>query len=130
MAMRGSMAIDAQADFFFGGFLFSRFGAFLFPMPTVSHIRVRLTSPVDLKRHCRRGHVWFDAVPQRTLEWMSLPVLAVPFWGRPQSLPKAPTRKAASIENHQVPRLALVCKGMDLSSSHRAETGWLGLQER
>jgi hypothetical protein len=32
-----------------------------------------------------------------------LPVLAVPFWGRPQSLPSAPTRKAASIEIIQVP---------------------------
>jgi hypothetical protein len=46
---------------------------------------------------------WFDAFHQRTLEWLSLPVLAVPFWGRPLWLPRAPTRKAASIENHQVP---------------------------
>jgi YD repeat-containing protein len=44
----------------------------------------------------------FDGRLQRTLEWLSLPVLAVPFWGRPPSLPRAPTRKAASIENHQV----------------------------
>ena len=29
---------------FFGGFLFSRFGAFLFPMHTVSHIRLRLAT--------------------------------------------------------------------------------------
>jgi hypothetical protein len=49
MAMRGVMAIiDTQADFFFG-FLFSRFGASLFPMHTVSHIRARLTTPLDLK---------------------------------------------------------------------------------
>jgi len=49
MATRGGMAIiDTQADFFFG-FLFSRFGASLFPMHTVSHIRARLTTPLDLK---------------------------------------------------------------------------------
>jgi hypothetical protein len=31
--------------FFFGGFLFSRFGASLFPMHTVSHIHACLTTP-------------------------------------------------------------------------------------
>jgi len=70
-----------QADFFFG-FLFSRFGAFLFPMHTVSHIRARLTTPFGFKN---RYQLPFDAFTQRTLEWLSLPVLAVPFWGRPQS---------------------------------------------
>jgi hypothetical protein len=49
MATRGGMAIiDTQADFFFG-FFFSRFGASLFPMHPVSHIRAHLTTPVDLK---------------------------------------------------------------------------------
>jgi len=36
--------IDTQADFFFG-FFFSRFGASLFPMHTVSHILDRLDYP-------------------------------------------------------------------------------------
>jgi hypothetical protein len=42
---------------------------------------------------------------------LSLPVLAVPFWGRPQSLLKKPTREAASIENHPVPHVAPVREG-------------------
>jgi hypothetical protein len=27
-------------------------------------------------------HVPFDRFPQRTIDWLSLPVLADPFWGR------------------------------------------------
>src|SRR6202795_1224776 len=29
-----------------------------------------------------RLHVPFDRFPQRTIDWLSLPVLADPFWGR------------------------------------------------
>jgi hypothetical protein len=58
MAIRGAMTIGAYL--FFGGFFFSRFGAFLFPMDTVSHIRVRLASSWIKSA--------FDASLQRTLE--------------------------------------------------------------
>jgi hypothetical protein len=47
MAIRGAITIDAKAYLFFGGFRFSRFGASLFPMKTVLHIRVRLASSMD-----------------------------------------------------------------------------------
>jgi hypothetical protein len=36
---RADLGLPASRYLFFGGFLFSRFGAFLFPMHTVSHIR-------------------------------------------------------------------------------------------
>src|SRR6266404_7431432 len=37
-----------------------------------------------LKERCVeiRLHVPFDRFPQRTIDWLSLPVLADPFWGR------------------------------------------------
>jgi hypothetical protein len=38
-------------DFFFGGFLASRFGAFLFPMPTASHRFEDDARGPQLKRH-------------------------------------------------------------------------------
>jgi large subunit ribosomal protein L21 len=57
---------------------------------------------------------------------LSLPVLAVPFWGRPQSLPKAPTRKAASIENQQLPRIAPVRDGMNLTLTPSRNVGHSG----
>ena len=45
----------------------------------------------------------FDAVGERTLEYLGLPVLAAPFWGRPQSLPRAPTRKQQARKISQLP---------------------------
>src|SRR3979411_2242373 len=50
MAMRGAIMLGAQADLFLGGFLFSRFGASLFPIRTVSHIRACLTSSSEFQR--------------------------------------------------------------------------------
>src|SRR5580693_10132661 len=41
-----------------------------------------------------------DRFPQRTLEWLSLPVLADPFWGRSPWL-QAPRRKTQQAEEVQ-----------------------------
>jgi hypothetical protein len=56
---------------------------------------------------------WFDAFLCCTLEWLGLPVFAAPFWSRPQSLPKAPTRSVASSKIVKVPR------------SHQDATGFI-----
>jgi hypothetical protein len=54
MATRGMAIIDTQADFFFG-FFFSRFGASLFPMHTVSHILDRLDYPCGFENRLAKG---------------------------------------------------------------------------
>jgi hypothetical protein len=42
-----------------------------------------------------------DRFPQRTLEWLSLPVLADPFWGRPALAAETPWRKTQQAEEVQ-----------------------------
>jgi hypothetical protein len=57
----------------------------------------------------------FDAIPLRTLEWLSLPVLAVPFWGRPAVVAESADAESSKHRNHQLPKIAPVCDGMDLT---------------
>ena len=65
---RADLGLPASRYLFFGGFLFSRFGAFLFPMHTVSHIRAILTTEMDFEPAFVNPCIPFDAFPQCTLE--------------------------------------------------------------
>jgi hypothetical protein len=78
----------------FRSLLFRRFSFLAFWCVFVSHQHsFPHTRPLDHPVNQDRTATWFDASLQRTLEWLSLPVLAVPFWGRPPWLPRAPSGK-------------------------------------
>ena len=66
-----------------------------------------------MAHHFRKGRI--DRFPQRTLEWLSLPVLADPFWGR---LPWLLKRRGGKHSKHWKlneisahPRVGPVCTG-------------------